>query len=86
MVKGVRPISLKYERYDIKGRAALVGISLKELLEKTNERTGYKMDLPAFVRARRGQDRSPSAELALATADQILKEYENKKRWVRIEY
>lgn len=70
---------MKYERYDIKGRAAMLGISIKELLEKTNERTGYKMDLPAFVRARRGEMRTPGAELTLETADAILKELENKR-------
>lgn len=71
-------ISLKYERYDIKGRAAKVGISLKELLEEANKRTGCKMDMPRFTRARRGIDRAPSAELTLEVVDQILSEYESK--------
>jgi hypothetical protein len=78
--KEVILISLKYERYDIKGRAAMVGISLKDLLDEANKRTGCKMDLPRFTRARRGQDRSPSAELTLETADAILKEQENKRK------
>ena len=34
MVRRVILISLKYERYDIKGRAAMVGISLKDLLDE----------------------------------------------------
>jgi len=71
-------ISLKYERYDIKGRAAMVGIPLKDLLEEANKRTGCKMDMPRFTRARRGIDRTPSAELTLEVVDQILSEYESK--------
>ncbi|HHW24349.1 MAG TPA: hypothetical protein GXX22_02700 [Clostridiales bacterium] len=56
----------------------MVGIKLRDLLEEANKKTGYKMDMPGFTRARRGIDRTPSAELTLEIVDQILSEYESK--------
>lgn len=65
-------ITVKYERYSIKSRAAALGITLTELLAEVNKVTGYKMRMPDFTQARQGKDRSPSAEYTLNVADQIL--------------
>ena len=69
-------IITNYERYDIKARAARVGITLTELLNAANKQTGRRMRMPDFNKARKGVDRSPGAEQTLAVADRILAELE----------
>jgi hypothetical protein len=75
-------VSRKLERYNIKARAAEAGVLLKDLLAECNKRTGRKMRLCDFTKARAGIDRSPGAEQTLEVADQILRELElhNKRK------
>jgi len=66
----------RVERYNIKSRAAAVGLTLTELLRACNARTGRRMGMPDFTKARKGIDRSPGAEQTLEVADGILQELE----------
>lgn len=80
--KGGDNINLKpkYERYNIKSRAAVFGITMTELLTECNKRTGRAMRIQEFSAARTGKDRTACAEQTIEMADTILKELELQEK------
>lgn len=65
-----------YEAFNIKARAAALGITLDELRDAANKRTGLNKYPSDFTRARNGRDSSDSAKRIIAAADRILAEIE----------